>query len=89
MSKIGWDRQLEMGLPDSRLTVKRERTTVVRPTMLGRMVMERVFCANCGDDGGLVTAEWSPHVFYLCEECAQKHGRLNLPEIPEATVRGM
>ena len=82
---MSWDRQLEGGLPDCRLLPSRRRATTVP---LGRMLMERVYCGNCGCDGGLVTAEWSPHVFYLCEECAVTHGRLTLPEVPEATVRG-
>lgn len=82
---MNWDRELENGLPDCRLRGPRRRaTTVVR----GCMLMERVFCANCGADGGLITAEWSPHVFYLCDACAETHGKLPLPEVPEKTVRG-
>lgn len=83
-----WNRELENGLPDCRLTGHRRRATTVP---LGRMLMERVFCANCGADGGLVTAEWSPHIFYLCEDCARTCGHLTLSgviEINETTVRG-
>ncbi len=50
--------------------------------------MEAIFCVNCGGDGGFVTSDWATHVFYLCDKCADTHGRLTLPEIPEATVRG-
>jgi len=82
---MSWDRQLERGLPDSRLNGPRRRATTVP---LGRMLMERVFCANCGADGGFITAEWAAHVFYLCDECAQTHGKLDLPEVSEAAVRG-
>ena len=84
MSK-GWDRELEGGLPDCRLTGHRRRATLVP---LGRMMMERVYCANCSADGGLVTAEWTTHVFYLCELCKDKYGALDLPEANEKTVRG-
>jgi len=52
------------------------------------MMMERVYCANCSADGGLVTAEWTTHVFYLCELCKDKYGALDLPEANEKTVRG-
>jgi len=80
----GWDRDLEGGLPDSRLVLDRRRTTVV----LGRQLMERVYCANCGADGGLITADWCPHVFYLCDTCAAKHAGIELAEVPEPAVRG-
>jgi hypothetical protein len=80
-----WNRELESGLPDCRLRGPRRRATTVP---LGRMLMERVFCANCGGDGGLITAEWSPHVFYLCDECAATYGKLDLPQASEADVRG-
>lgn len=81
-----WDRQLEGGLPDSRLAgTARERTTVV----WARMLWERVFCANCGADGGIVTADWSPHVFYICDGCAQELGPPpGMVEVAEAVVRG-
>jgi hypothetical protein len=84
-----WNRELEGGLPDCRLIGPRRRATTVPLTMLlGRMLMERVFCGNCGADGGLVTAEWAAHIFYLCDDCAHTHGKLDLPELSEATVRG-
>ena len=77
-----WDKQLEDGLPDSRL---RAKPTIVR----GRMLWEKVYCANCGCDGGLVTAEWSPHVFYQCQQCADKLGAPpGLKEAPEDLIRG-
>jgi hypothetical protein len=61
-----WDRQLEDGLPDSRLRGPRRRATQV---VRGGMLYETCFCANCGDPHGLVTADWSPHVFFLCDDC--------------------
>lgn len=81
-----WDRQLEEGLPDSRLAgTARDNKSVVFHGAL----WERVFCANCGHDGGLVTAEWSPHIFYLCEECALKCGPPpGVVEADERQVRG-
>lgn len=66
-----WDRENEGGLPDSRLRGPRRRnTTVVR----AKMLWERVFCADCGHEGGLITADWSPHVFYLCDDCFHTKG---------------
>jgi hypothetical protein len=81
-----WDRQLESGLPDCRLSgTAREQTTVT----LGRMTFDRVFCAQCGCDGGLVTSEWCPHVFFLCDTCARVHGPPpECVEVSEAVVRG-
>jgi hypothetical protein len=78
---------LKARLPDCRLAARRDRTVRLRMRRLGASEMERVFCANCGCDGGLVTADWAWHVFYLCEPCAEKHGRLDLAEIPESLVR--
>lgn len=53
------------------------------------MDFEVCYCANCGKEGGAVTAEWSPHIFYLCDECATKYGdKIGLPEIPEEIVTG-
>lgn len=62
-----WDRQLEEGLPDCR-SHNREKDRVYR----ARMWWERVYCASCGHAGALVTADWSPHVFYICDPCANK-----------------
>lgn len=50
--------------------------------------MERVYCVNCGADGGWVTKDWAAHVFYLCDACAEIHGTLPVPQIPDALVRG-
>lgn len=77
-----WDKQLEGNLPDSRLKFNRP---IVK---LGRRDMERVYCANCGGDGGLVTAEWAAHVFFLCDTCVGVNGPLNCPDIAEEVVRG-
>lgn len=81
-----WDRELERGYPDSRLAGSaRDNKTVV----YARMLWERVFCANCGCDGGIVTAGWSAFVFYVCEPCAMKLGPPpGCVEIPDAVVRG-
>ena len=82
-NSIHWDRQLEEGLPDCRLSGHRRKVT-----MWARMPMEQVFCVNCGKSGGLVTAEWCPHVFYLCDECYYKHGGMPGPQVSEDLVRG-
>lgn len=51
--------------------------------------MEKVYCANCGAPQGLVTADWCPHIFALCNECVAKNGAPPLPELPEEMVRGL
>ena len=62
-----WNRDFEMGLPDSRLSgMARERKQI----FFRGQWWERVYCVNCGADGGLLTANWSPHMFYLCDRCA-------------------
>lgn len=84
-----WDEQLEFGLPDARLVGDRARKQFEGMTVLGRMWMEKVFCVNCGCNGGAVTPEWAAHVFYLCEECAYKYGAIEgAVEVPENEVRG-
>jgi hypothetical protein len=81
-----WDRVLESGLPDSRLSGSRRRaTTVIR----GGMKYEPVFCANCGGSGGMITADWSPHVFFLCDDCfLAGKGQPDAVMADEATIRG-
>lgn len=80
-------RLLDAPMPDSRVQdlSLRKRTEVVD----GAQRYERVYCANCGADGGLVTADWTPHIFYLCNDCVGKHGQVGLTEIPEDLVRGI
>ena len=50
--------------------------------------MEEIFCVNCGASGGMVTKDWAAHCFYLCNDCVEKHGRVETPDIPESLVRG-
>ena|SRR3989304_6903266 len=35
-----------------------------------------IFCANCGEHGGLVPAENMTFVFYLCTPCAETYGAI-------------
>ena len=81
-----WEKALEGGLPDCRLTGSaRDRKTKRWASML----WEKVFCANCGCDGGYVTAEWSPHVFFICDSCVGVMGApAGCVEAPEAEARG-
>ena len=65
-----WDRQLEEGLPDCRLRNGREGDRVQR----AHMWWDRVYCASCGALKGLVTSDWTPHIFYLCDPCVAKLG---------------
>ena len=79
--------ELTEGLPDCRLKGRRDITRPFRDR-LGYSERERVFCANCGCDGGMITRDWAEHVFYVCDDCA---GRLGPPhgvvEVPESQVR--
>lgn len=40
-----------------------------------------IFCASCGKDGGRVLKTDIPNAnefaFYLCDDCAQKHGKID------------
>jgi hypothetical protein len=74
IEKHSWNRELEFGLPDSRLTVDRAKGQMQGMTPHGRMWMDRAFCMNCGRDGGLVTPECVQFFSYLCEECAYRWG---------------
>lgn len=97
-NRCSWDRELEAGLPDSRLSGPRRRGTTVAYRDPGRgidLLMERCFCANCGCDGGLVVADVSPHVFFVCDPCsklphvaAQLRAAAGVVEVPESAVRG-
>lgn len=69
-------------LPDSRC---KERNTRQGPAG----IMSKVYCANCGADGGLITEEFAAKVFYLCDRCAETYGKLpDSMEVSEAVVRG-
>lgn len=76
-----WDPQLSDGLPDARLAT-REKKRVFR----ARMWWEPVFCSSCSKGPcGLVTADWTPHVFYICDDCAAKmsgppEGAIEVPQ---------
>jgi hypothetical protein len=78
------DIDLTEGLPDARLQFRRKRTEIPGP--FGKFY-ELCFCVNCGRNGGAVTKEWSPHVFYLCQDCADKWGTLPMPQVPDELVR--
>lgn len=58
------------------------RQTVASP--LGEV--ERLYCLNCGRAGGAVTVDLQP-ALYICPSCAETHGGLPLPEIPETLIR--
>lgn len=73
ITKHSWNRELEFGMPDSRLTVDRAKGQQQSMTPLGKMWMDRAFCMNCGKAGGLVTPDLA-FFSYLCNECAETHG---------------
>src|SRR5258705_8673283 len=35
-----------------------------------------IFCANCGDPGGMVPEENMTFIFWLCQECFDTHGEI-------------
>lgn len=75
---------LNGGLPDSR--VKNCRETICGPAG----IMAKVYCANCGADGGLVTDEWASHIFFICDDCDHKMGEMpGLTKVPDAVVQGI
>jgi hypothetical protein len=80
-----WERELEKSvsgliLPDCRLSWTNREQGRVR---VGRLVVDRLFCANCGDaaPGGVVPD--CPYVFYVCNGCFDAVGRV----APAGTVQ--
>jgi len=67
--ELGSDSQLEGGLPECRSN-NREKHQVRR----GLMLWDKIYCASCGKLEGLVTADWTPHVFAVCLACVDKNG---------------
>ena len=61
----------DLPMPDGRLELysRRKRTEIL---VGSGIVLERVFCVNCGTDGGAVY-KGCP-VFYLCDDCVGKWG---------------
>jgi hypothetical protein len=47
------------------------------------MFWEGVYCANCGELQGLVTPEFTPHIFYICDACHKKLNGLAPPGMVE------
>ncbi len=69
-SRASWDTQLELDLPDCRRRyLDRDEDLITH----ARMVWHKVYCANCGCDGGAVTAGFA-FAFYLCDGCARRLG---------------
>lgn len=60
-------------LPSS---IPRKTTSVDgrHPFARGLIRWIKIFCANCGADGGWVPETNRPFAFYLCDPCAEKHG---------------
>ena len=89
MSESTRDRELRMAceerfeawrklLPDSRLRNRH----ISLPSPIGEVVP--IFCLNCGTSGGAVTKHPDlPEVVYICRSCAETHGGLPVPSIPE------
>lgn len=85
-----------MNTPHISITAPKEelpdcRRSHHRPTICGPVgIMAKVYCANCGCDGGLVTNEWAEHIFYLCDDCANTCGNLGAAavQIPDSVVQG-
>lgn len=65
-----WDKELEGGLPDSRVrAIERDQHRFY----LGRLALDRVFCASCHEPYGGVPVS-CPHVFYICQTCVDTKG---------------
>src|SRR5213592_4827873 len=69
-------------LPDSRLREQHRQVAVMTP--IGPAIL--IFCLNCGRPGGAVRED-CPFAFYICPSCAETHGGLPAPEIPEELMR--
>ena len=78
----GW-RDYARELPDARA---KRSLNEKKHMLLGWM--EECFCANCGCSGGMISKDWAAHVFYLCNDCVDKHGGIPAPELPEFLLRG-
>ena len=77
-----WDRELEEGLPDCRVSpFAREYKRVA----IGRMQWDIVFCAQCHKPQGAVPPA-CPHVFFICDQCMNDHPPP--PEIMRLRVPG-
>jgi hypothetical protein len=60
-------------LPDSRLSVISTPKGTVRGHGLN---WEPIFCANCGCPGGFCPEENMDFMFYLCDRCVYKYGKI-------------
>jgi hypothetical protein len=79
-------------LPDCRLR------PCERKTFKGRhgWLWSRVFCMNCGCDGGLIKDDWASSVQYFCKKCEKwghilaclKPGTAVVPKQLENAMRG-
>jgi hypothetical protein len=61
-------------LPDSRLKTIHTPRGMVQSVGMGTWVP--IYCANCGKDGGICPEENMTFLFYLCDDCAEKHGHI-------------
>lgn len=68
-----WNREVELGLPDCRLSYHRRAPVFLHGT---RLAVDPVYCANCGGLEGYATVH-TPHVFFICDACVGVHGRPN------------
>ena len=88
--EANWNKELEWEngrhLPDCRTRNWRDRV------WRAGMWWDKVYCANCGKPDGLVTSDWTPHVFALCDACVsvggQPAGVTRLDEGAERIARG-
>ena len=68
--------------PDSRLRNRQ----ITLPSPMGDV--QPVFCINCGCPQGAVTTSPNlPDVVFICRSCAETHGGLPIPEVPDAEIR--
>lgn len=60
-------------LPDSRARAGRGS---VPSQILGGVSWVPIYCANCGDPGGMVPEENTTFAFWLCTPCFETHGEI-------------
>ena len=68
-------------VPDSRLNNR--SITISSP--MGEL--QPIFCINCGrPNGAVTTGPELPEVTFICPPCAERHGGLPVPEVPENLI---
>ena len=74
-----WDKQLEEGLPDCRVTEhRRDEHKIIK----GSNAFDLIFCGSCSKPSDFMATNDTTFAFYLCNDCASKMAPQNAVEIP-------